>query len=312
MLAPPTIPASVIPQRVECCEWACAGRRYADGMSLPISFLSDFGHEDEFVGVVHGVIARVAPDVRILDITHGIGRGDVHGGAMALTRAVQFMPDGVFLAVVDPGVGTERLAIAARTPIGFFVGPDNGVLAPAVAMVGGADLIVSIEDPRFRLPSPGATFHGRDIFGPAAAVLASGQAGIDDLGPALEPDSISPLLIPLAEPAGTASIKATVLWADTFGNLQFNVAAEDLAGFELGEGDDVAIAYEMVNHRIVWGASYGVVEEGEAVFHVDSHGQLALGVRGGSAADDFGIGVGDSVIIGRPDGGNRIEIKAVD
>jgi len=281
-------------------------------MSVPISFLSDFGHEDEFVGVVHGVIARVAPDVRVLDITHGIGRGDVHGGAMALTRAVQFMPDGVFLAVVDPGVGTDRLAIAARTPIGFFVGPDNGVLAPAVAMVGGADLIVSIEDPRFRLPSPGATFHGRDIFGPAAAVLASGQAGIDDLGPALQPDSISPLLIPLAEPAGNASIKATVLWADTFGNLQFNVAAEDLAALELGEGDDVSIAYEMVNHRIVWGASYGAVEEEEAVLHVDSHGQLALGVRGGSATDDFGIGVGDSVVIGRPDGGNRIEIKAVD
>ncbi|MGI9528679.1 MAG: SAM hydrolase/SAM-dependent halogenase family protein [Acidimicrobiia bacterium] len=281
-------------------------------MSVPISFLSDFGHEDEFVGVVHGVIARVAPDVRVLDITHGIGRGDIHAGAMALTRAVQFMPDGVFLAVVDPGVGTERLAIAARTSIGFFVGPDNGVLAPAVAMVGGADLIVSVEDPRFRLPSPGATFHGRDIFGPAAAVLASEQADISDLGPALEPDSISPLLIPLAEPAGNASIKATVLWADTFGNLQFNIAADDLAGFELGEGDDVAVAYEMVNHRIVWGASYGVVEQGEAVLHVDSHGQLALGVRGGSATDDFGIGVGDSVIIGRPDGGNRIEIRAVD
>ena len=281
-------------------------------MSVPISFLSDFGHEDEFVGVVHGVIARVAPDVRILDVTHGIGRGDVHGGAMALTRAVQFMPDGVFLAVVDPGVGTERLAIAARTPIGIFIGPDNGVLAPAVAMVGGADLIVSIEDPRFRLPSPGATFHGRDVFGPAAAVLASAQADITDLGPALEPDSISPLLIPLAEPAGNASIKATVLWADTFGNLQFNIAADDLAEFELGAGDDVAVAYEMMNHRIVWGASYGAVEEGEAVLHVDSHGQLALGVRGGSATDDFGIGVGDSVIIGRPDGGNRIEIKAVD
>ena len=281
-------------------------------MSVPISFLSDFGHKDEFVGVVHGVIARVAPDVRVLDVTHGIGRGDIHGGAMALTRAVQFMPDGVFLAVVDPGVGTERLAIAARTPIGIFVGPDNGVLAPAVAMVGGADLIVSIEDPRFRLPSPGATFHGRDVFGPAAAVLASAQADITDLGPAREPDSISPLLIPLAEPAGNASIKATVLWADTFGNLQFNIAADDLAEFELGEGDDVAVAYEMMNHRIVWGASYGAVEEGEAVLHVDSHGQLALGVRGGSATDDFGIGVGDSVIIGRPDGGNRIEIKAVD
>jgi len=281
-------------------------------MSVPISFLSDFGHEDEFVGVVHGVIARVAPDVRILDLTHGIRRGDIHGGAMALTRAVQFMPDGVFLAVVDPGVGTERRAIAARTAIGYFVGPDNGLLAPAVAMVGGADLIVSLQDSRYQLTSPGATFHGRDIFGPAAAVLASGQASIEDLGPVLDPDSISPLLIPLAEPAGNASIKATVVWADTYGNIQFNISAEDLAAFGLDEGDDVSVAYEMMNHRILWGSSYGAVEEGEAVLHVDSHGQMALGVRGGSASDDFGIRVGDSVVVGRPDGGNRIEIKAVD
>jgi S-adenosylmethionine hydrolase len=281
-------------------------------VNVPISFLSDFGHQDEFVGVVHGVIARIAPDVRVLDITHGIGRGDIHGGAMALTRAVQFMPDGVFLAVVDPGVGTSRKAIAARTPVGYFVGPDNGLLAPAVAMVGGADIIVSLEDPRFALPSPGATFHGRDIFGPAAAVLASGQAGIEDLGPTLGPDSINPLLIPLAEPAGNAAIKATVLWTDTYGNVQFNIAADDLASLELAVGDDVAVSHDMVNHRITWGRSYGDVEEGEAIIHIDSHGQIALGVRSGSAGEDFGIGVGDSVLIGRPDGGNRIEIRTVD
>ena len=141
-------------------------------VNAPISFLSDFGYEDEFVGVVHGVIARIAPTTRIIDITHGIGHGDIHGGAMALTRAVQFMPDGVFLGVVDPGVGTDRRAIAARTPVGFFVGPDNGLLAPAVAMVGGADLIVSLEDALYQLPSAGGTFAGRDVFGPAAAVLA--------------------------------------------------------------------------------------------------------------------------------------------
>ncbi|MGI9665590.1 MAG: SAM hydrolase/SAM-dependent halogenase family protein [Acidimicrobiia bacterium] len=281
-------------------------------MSVPISFLSDFGHRDEFVGVVHGVIARVAPDVRVLDITHGIRPGDIHGGALSLTRAVQFMPDGVFLAVVDPGVGTDRRAIAARTPVGFFVGPDNGVLAPAVAMVGGADVIVSIEDPRFRLPAPGETFHGRDVFGPAAAVLASGQAEIEDLGPAQPPDSISPLLVPLAEPAGNGAIKATVLWIDSFGNIQFNISPEDLVTLELSPGDDVSLAYEMSNHRILWGETYGAVDEGEAVFHVDSHGQIALAVRSGRAEEDFAFGVGDPVLIGRPDGGNKIEIRAVD
>ena len=281
-------------------------------MTSPISFLSDFGHEDEFVGVVHGVIARIAPEVRVIDITHGIRRGDIHGGALALTRAVQFMPDGVFLAVVDPGVGTDRRAIAARTPVGVFVGPDNGILAPAVAMVGGADLIVSLEDERFRLPAPGATFHGRDVFGPAAAVVASGQADVSDLGPALAPDTIQPLLVPLAEPAGNGGVKATVLWVDTFGNVQFNIASEDLERLQLAPGDDVLMSHNTLDHRVGWGESYGSVEEGEAVFHVDSHGQIALAVRGESAAEVFEIAAGDSVVIGRPDGGNAIEIRAVD
>jgi len=276
-----------------------------------VSFLSDFGHTDEFVGVVHGVIARIAPSTRVIDITHGIRRGDVHGGAMALTRAVQFMPDGVFLAVVDPGVGTARKAIVARTPVGYFVGPDNGLLAPAVAMVGGSDLIVSIEDPQFRLPSSGGTFHGRDVFGPAAAVLASGQATIENLGPVLPPGSITPLLIPLAEPSGDGGIKATVLWVDSFGNIQFNVGPDELHGLGLGEGDDVSVAWEMVDHRIAWLGAYGDVDEGEAVLHVDSHGQIALGVRDGRADETFDIGVGDSVVIGRPDGGNRIEITSI-
>ena len=281
-------------------------------MSVPLSFLSDFGNDDEFVGVVHGVVARIAPDVRILDITHGIGRGDVHGGALALTRAVQFMPDGVFLAVVDPGVGTERTPIAARTPVGYFVSPDNGLLAPAVAMVGGADLIVAIEDPRFRLPSPGATFQARDVFGPAAAVLASDQATIEDLGPTLAPGSITPLMIPLAEPAGNGAVKAAVLWIDRFGNMQLNVGPEDLALLDLGPGDDVVVSFELMQHRIVWAETYGSVDVGEAVLHVDSHGQMALAVHGGRADEDFPLAVGDSVVIGRPDGGNRIEIRAVD
>lgn len=278
-------------------------------MSAPISFLSDFGHVDEFVGVVHGVIARIAPSTRILDITHGIGHGDIHGGAMALTRAVQYMPDGVFLAVVDPGVGTERRAIAARTPVGHFVGPDNGLLAPAVAMVGGADLIVSLEDERFQLPAKGATFAGRDVFGPAAAVLASEQAGIEDLGPILDPGSISPLLIPLAEPAGNGSVRGSVLWVDTFGNIQFNVAPDDLAALDLAEGDDVLVSFNMEDFRLAWRSTYGDVEEGEAILHVDSHGQMALAVRAGRADEDFSFGVGDTVILGRPDGGNRIELQ---
>jgi len=278
-------------------------------VNAPISFLSDFGYEDEFVGVVHGVIARIAPTTRIIDITHGIGHGDIHGGAMALTRAVQFMPDGVFLGVVDPGVGTDRRAIAASTPVGFFVGPDNGLLAPAVAMVGGADLIVSLEEALYQLPSAGSTFAGRDVFGPAAAVLASGQAQIEDLGPILDPGSISPLLVPLAEPTGNGAVRGSVLWVDTFGNIQFNVAPGDLAALGLSPGDDVVVAFNMEESRIAWGSTYGDVAEGEPVIHVDSHGQIAIAVRGGRADDAFRFGVGDTVILGRPGGGNRIPLE---
>ena len=278
-------------------------------MNSPISFLSDFGYEDEFVGVVHGVIARIAPSTRIIDITHGIGHGDIHGGAMALTRAVQFMPDGVLLAVVDPGVGTDRRAIAARTSVGYFVGPDNGLLAPAVAMVGGADRTVSLEETLYQLPSAGATFAGRDVFGPAAAVLASGQAELEDLGPILDPGSISPLLIPLAEPAANGSVRGSVLWVDTFGNIQFNVTPEDLAALALSPGDDVAVAFNMAQTRVAWGETYGDVDEGEPVIHVDSHGQIAIAVRGGRADEAFEFGVGDTVVLGRPDGGNRIPLE---
>ncbi len=228
---------------------------------------------------------------------------------MALTRAVQYMPNGVFLAVVDPGVGTDRKAIAARTPVGYFVGPDNGLLAPAVAMVGGADLIVSLEDDRYQLPAKGATFAGRDIFGPVAAVLASGQAEIEDLGPALDPGSISPLLIPLAEPAGNGAVRGSVLWVDTFGNIQFNVSPEDLGALGIEEGDDVLVSFNMEEFRVVWGSTYGDVEEGEAILHVDSHGQIAIAVRGGRADEDFSFGVGDTVVLGRPDGGNRIQLQ---
>ena len=277
-------------------------------MTLPISFLSDFGYTDEFVGVVHGVIARIAPSARVIDLTHGIARGDVHSGAMALTRAIQFMPDGVMLAVVDPGVGTDRKAVVVRTPVGYFVGPDNGLLAPAVAMVGGADLAVSIEDDAFILPSPGATFHGRDVFAPAAAVLASGEASIKDLGPLVPTEALTPLLIPLSEPAGAGRIKATVLWVDSFGNAQLNVGPDDLNGLGLSVGDDVLFAREMMDIRIVWGKTYGDVEEGEPIIHVDSHGQIAIAVRLGRADEDLDIGLGDSVVIGRPDGGNSLEV----
>lgn len=274
-----------------------------------VSFLSDFGHADEFVGVVHGVIARIAPDVRVIDVGHDFPPGDIRTGALALLRAIQYLPPGVALAVVDPGVGTERRAIAARTEWGFFVGPDNGLLAPAVAMVGGADLIVSLEDPRFHLPAEGATFHARDMFGPAAAVLAAGEASIEDLGPVVEPVSVTPLLLPLVEADGRGGLRGEVLWVDHFGNAQTNIAPADLDGLGLGPGEDVSVQIGGGEYVLSWVDAYGDVEPGEALLHIDSYGQMALAVHGGRADDSFPVGPGTQVALRRPGGGNRPPVQ---
>jgi S-adenosylmethionine hydrolase len=255
---------------------------------LPISFLSDFGLRDEFVGVVHGVIARINPELRVIDITHGVPRGHVRAGALALLRAIQYLPNGVALAVVDPGVGTSRRGIAAQTGWGYFVGPDNGLLAPAVAMVGGADRIVSLEDPRFRIPAEGSTFDGRDVFGPAAAVLAAGEAELTDLGPEVTFESIMPLMLPLVETEG-ASVRGEVLWVDHFGNAQTNIAPHDLAGIGVSPGDDVIMRIGAVEHPLRWVDAYGDVATGEGLIHADSYGQIAVAVNGGRADDRYPI-----------------------
>lgn len=266
---------------------------------MHISFLSDFGLDDEFVGVVHGVVARIAPEVRVIDVTHGIRQGDVRAGALALLRAVQYLPEGVVLAVVDPGVGTQRRAMACRTARGFFVGPDNGLLAPAVAMVGGADKFVALENPEFMLPSAGSTFHGRDVFGPAAAVLASGEATIDELGPEIPPGQVAPLLLPLVEHEGGV-VSGEVWWVDTFGNAQTNVSREDFEQLGLAEGTDVILQVGGSSFTLTWAPTYGAVEPGEALLVVDSHGLVAISVRGGSAIDDLPIDAGVAVQFRKP------------
>lgn len=267
----------------------------------PISFLSDFGLTDEFVGVVHGVVARIEPQLRVIDVTHGIERGNVRAGALALLRAVQYLPEGVGLVVIDPEVGTGRRPIAAETAWGHFVGPDNGVLAPAVAMVGGASSIVALEDERFRVPSlGGSTFDGRDVFAPAAAVLAAGQAGITDLGPSLENDSLTPLLLPLVEPEG-AGIRGEVWWLDQFGNCQTNVSPEDLNGLGAVPGNEVTVQVGGTEYDLPWLAAYGDVEPGQALLHIDSYGLVAIAVREGSAAERLNLTEGHQVVLRKPE-----------
>lgn len=258
---------------------------------MPISFQSDFGLGDEFVGVVHGVLAKLAPESRVIDIGHGFPRGNVKAGALALTRAIQYLPDGVCLAVIDPGVGTSRRAIAAETPWGFFVGPDNGLLSPAVAMVGGASRIVSIENPEAMIPSAGETFHGRDVFAPAAGLLASGDAALEDLGPAVPGEEVVPMLLPLTDIQGSV-VSGEAWWVDNFGNVQTNIGPDELAGVGAGPGDTITAKVGSTIHNLPWVTSYGAVDEGEALIHVDSAGLLAIAIRGGNAAVDLNLAEG--------------------
>ena len=265
-------------------------------MTRPITFLSDFGRADEFVGVVHGVLATIAPESRVIDLTHDIRPGDIRGGALALTRAIQYLPHGVVLAVVDPGVGTERRALAAETAVGFFVGPDNGLLSPAVAIVGGATRIVSLESEEARIPSSGATFAGRDIFGPAAALLAAGEASLGDLGPEVDPGTVSPLLLPLPDVAN-GNVSGEAWWIDRFGNVQTNISPDDLAGAGVRPGTTVTVKIGPRLLQLPWVVAYGDVSEGEALVHVDSSGLIAIAVRNGTAAEELGLTEGTTVSI---------------
>lgn len=269
-------------------------------MSTPISFLSDFGLQDEFVGVVKGVLFRISPASVVIDINHQIPAGDVRAGALSLSRAIQYLPPGVVLAVVDPGVGTVRRALAAATEFGVFVGPDNGLLSPAVAMVGGATVVHEITNPEMMIPGPGATFQGRDVFGPAAGLLAAGEAQLSDLGPEVDPASLIPMMLPLprVEPP---LVLGEAWWIDTYGNVETNVGPEELELVGLRLGDEVIVRVGGGAHRGRWVAVYGDVADGELAVHVDSAGLVAMAVRGARADEELSLSAGIAVCFSSPE-----------
>src|SRR3954469_18610438 len=179
-----------------------------------VSFLSDYGLVDEFVGVVKSVIRSIAPPVRVIDITHQVPAHDVRAGSLTLVRAVQYLAPGVVLAVVDPGVGTERRAVAVEVgeAEAVFVGPDNGLLAPAVSMVGGATRAVSLTNAEYHLPAPGPTFAGRDVFAPVAGHLCNG-VDLSELGDEVDPVTLLPGVLPVPK-LEDGVLHAEVLWVD--------------------------------------------------------------------------------------------------
>jgi S-adenosyl-L-methionine hydrolase (adenosine-forming) len=262
-----------------------------------ITFLSDYGTADEFVGVCHSVIRAIAPDVAVIDLTHDIAPHDVRAGALCLARSVQYLCPGVVVAVVDPGVGTDRRAIAVEVGGGqsVLVGPDNGLLAPAVSLCGGADRVVALTDDRYRLPAAGSTFDGRDVFSPAAAHLCAG-VDIAELGPPVDPATLRPALVPITR-VEDEGLVAEVLWADRFGNLQLNVDPEEVDGW----GDRIGIRSGSVVRTGVRVGSYAAIAAGQVGLVVDSYGLLSIAVDQDSAVALLGIDAGDEVILERFD-----------
>jgi hypothetical protein len=261
-----------------------------------VTFLTDFGLEDDFVGVCHGVIERIAPGTRVIDITHGVRPQAILEGALTLANALQYMPMGVHLAVVDPQVGGDRRAIALRGGDGrLYVGPDNGLLVPAAERLGGIEAAHELTEPEFWLERVSRTFHARDIFAPVAAQLALGVE-LDRLGPAVPADSLVRLTVP--EPQVRAGIVVgRCIAVDRFGNVQLNVRAEHLqkAGIAAGARVEVELASE--RYYAVTATTFADVGVGEIVVYEDAYENVSIAISRGNAADTFLIAPGDSIAL---------------
>ncbi len=270
-----------------------------------ISFLSDYGLRDEFAGVVKAVIRSIAPHVTVIDITHGIPPHDIRAGALTLARCIQYLPSGVVLAVVDPGVGSSRRAIAvevgsdepeadgeAAGERAVLVGPDNGLLASAVALAGGARRAVSLTNEAYHLSAPGPTFAGRDIFAPVTAHLCLG-VDLEELGELVDPYSLVPGIVPLSR-AEEATVVAEVLWVDVYGNAQLNVGPDEVAAM----GDRVMVRIGERPPRLAMRVdSFSELKAGQLGLVVDSYGLLAVVLNRRSAAEELRIGAGEAVVL---------------
>jgi len=262
-------------------------------MARPITFLSDYGHDDDFVGVCHGVIARIAPDARVLDVTHGIPRHDVRSGALVLRRALPYFPAGVHVAVVDPEVGAERRAVALRTAEEdrILVGPDNGLLMAAATRFGGVTEAVEIGRSKHRLQPTAATFHGRDVFAPVGAQLANGEP-LAEAGEPLDADTLVGLEMPEARSQDGRLVAHAVAF-DRFGNVMLDIEHEQVGEHGLRLGHPVSVNDEEGHYA----TTFADVPTGRLLLYEDAYRWLALAVNRGSAADLLGLRLDDEVRI---------------
>jgi S-adenosylmethionine hydrolase len=264
-----------------------------------ITFLTDFGLTDDFVGTCHAVMKRIAPDVQIIDLTHGIPPRQVLQGALVLANTVPYAPVAVHLAIVDPGVGSGRRALALAAGEGRrFVGPDNGLLVPAAEAVGGIRAAHELTNPEYALTPVSATFHGRDVFSPAAAHLALGLP-LAELGPPIDPEALVRLEVP-APSVSDSSIEATCLYVDRFGNMQLNLRREQLEQARIVPGRRVRLEVGGRPEEAVAARTFADAEPGELILYEDSYGNVALAVSRGSAAERLGARAGVTVTIEVP------------
>ena len=253
-----------------------------------VTLLTDYGRDDEFVGVCHGVIRRIAPEARIVDITHGIRRYAVRQGALVLRNTLPYMPAGVHVAIVDPQVGTERRALALRCSDGqLLVGPDNGVLSLAWPTCGGVTAAVDITRSRHRLEPVSATFHGRDVFAPVAAHLATGSELVD-AGEAVDPETLTAVELPRAGVEDGALV-AHVLVIDRFGNAGLNVGHAELAGSGLKLGEQVELEVARERFLAKYAQTFADVKAGELIVYEDAYRSLAVAINRGDAAGTLGL-----------------------
>jgi S-adenosylmethionine hydrolase len=252
-----------------------------------ISLTTDYGLSDGFVAACHGVIARIAPTARVVDVTHLVAPGDVPRGAAVLAQTVPHLPVGVHVAVVDPGVGTARRPVAVEADRGVLVGPDNGLLPDAADALGGIIRAVALTNPSWHADAVSRTFHGRDIFAPAAARIAMG-ADLADAGEPVDPSGLVRLPEPLVV-IGDGVVESEVLTVDRFGNVQ--LAAPGTALDRLGDSLRVG------GMRAVRGATFADAPAGGLVAYVDSAGRVALAINGGRAVVALSVSPGDVVTV---------------
>ena len=260
-----------------------------------VSFLSDFGLQDDFVGTCHGVIKQIAPETQIIDVTHGIPPQQILQGALVLASTLPYVPPGVHLAVVDPGVGSSRRALALRDAEGrFFVGPDNGLLIPAAERAG---IVAAHElaNPAYALETISRTFHGRDLFSPAAAHLSLGVA-IEELGPPIDPDALVRLDLPQPE-LGPDKIGATVLYVDSFGNVALNVTREHIAEVGIVPGTQVELELGGERFYAVSARTFADARAGDIMLYEDSYRNMSVAISGGNAAEMLHARAGQSLRI---------------